>query len=34
MKGTRLLDNDEIRSLGSEGGPVFRWQYTRRCSDK
>ena len=27
MKGTRPLDNDEIRSLGLEGGPNFRWQY-------
>ena len=28
MKGTRPLDNDEIRSLGLEGGLNFRWQYT------
>lgn len=28
MEGTRPLDNDEIRSLGLEGGLNFRWQYT------
>ena len=27
MKGTRPLDNDEIRSLGLESGLNFRWQY-------
>ena len=28
MKGTSPLDNDEIRNLGLESGPNFRWQYT------
>ena len=27
MKGTRPLDNDDIRNLGLEGGLNFRWQY-------
>ena len=27
MKGTRPLDNDDIRSLGLESGLNFRWQY-------
>ena len=29
MKGTRPLDNTEIRSLGLEGSPNFRWQYNQ-----
>ena len=29
MKGTRPLDNDEIRNLGLEGGSNFRWEYTK-----
>ena len=27
MKGTKPFDNDDIRSLGLEGGSNFRWQY-------
>ena len=27
MKGTRPLDNDDIRNLGLAGGLNFRWQY-------
>ncbi len=27
MKGTRPLDNNEIRNLGLAGGLNFRWQY-------
>ena len=27
MKGTRPLDNNEIRNLGLVGGLNFRWQY-------
>ena len=29
MKGTRPLDNNEIRNLGLAGGLNFRWQYTQ-----
>ena len=28
MKGTRPPNNDEIHSLGLDGGLNFRWQYS------